>query len=254
MRNLFDQYKHPENQLTHALFSALDADRALLRRFLRWVLKRAAPGGRLTVIEQSIPGDLIATRGEERSELDARRGLPDACVHTAHWALVVESKLTATLSAEQLQRHIRTVSNRGIRSIDLLVLTVEPYSRRLPHRCANLTWEQIYDWLGRHRDYVWARRVAQYMEIAEARDIEEQYMTKGTITRFAGIPFTRENPYNYLEAKRTLELLRRELLKRRDLRLTLDADENSKGRGAITGRDASGSMGFHWAKACKGRN
>jgi hypothetical protein len=32
MRNLFDQDKHPEKQLTHALFSALDADCVTPRR------------------------------------------------------------------------------------------------------------------------------------------------------------------------------------------------------------------------------
>ena len=251
MRNRFDQYKHPENQLTHALFSALDADRVLLRRFLYWVLKGPAPGGRFTIIEQSLPGDSVTVRGEEKAELQSRRGLPDACVHSADWALVVESKLAARLTTDQLRRHTKTVAARGIGLIDVLALTVEPYARRLPPRCVNLTWEQIYDWLSRYRKSAWARRVTQYMEIAEARDIEERYMKKGTITRFAGIPFTKDYPYNYLEAKRVLELLRRELIRRRDLRQRLGADENSRGRGAITGREGSAVWDFIGLKRAK---
>jgi hypothetical protein len=252
MRNLFDQYRHPENQLTHALFSALEADRVLLRKFVTWVLKRPTPGGRLTVIEQSLPGDSAVIRVEEQSEFTDRRGLPDACVYTADWALVVESKLAAPLTVVQLQRHARTVAARGIPSIDLLALTIEPFTGRLPRRCVNITWAQIYNWLGRHRQSAWATRVAQYMETAEARDIEEQYMKKGTLTRFAGIPFTKDQPYNYLEAKRVLELLRRELVGRRDLQRKLGADEHSKGRGAITGREGSAVWDFISLKRAKG--
>jgi hypothetical protein len=197
----------------------------------------------LTVIEQSLPGDSAIIRSEEQSELEAR-GLPDACVYTSDWALVVESKLAAPLTVGQLQRHVRTVAARGIRSIDLLALTIEPFTGHLPRRCVNITWAQIYNWLERHRQSAWATRVGRYMEIAEARDIEEQYMKKGTLTRFAGIPFTKDQPYNYLEAKRVLELLRRELVGRRDLQRKLGADEHSKGRGAITGRDGSAVWDF----------
>jgi len=252
MRNLFDQYRHPENQLTHALFSALDADRPLLRKFLHWVRKKPQPKGRLSVIEQSLPGDPMIGRREEEDDMSDARGLPDACVHTAEWALLVESKLAAALTLGQLRRHDNTVRDRGIRSIDLLALTIEPYGHRLPRRCSNLTWAQIYDWLHRNSKSLWAQRVARYMEIAEARDIEEEYMTRGTITRFAGIPFTKDNPYNYREAKRTLELLRRELIGRRDLRQKLGADKSSDGRGAITGREASAVWDYIGLRRAKG--
>ena len=39
MRNIFDQYSHPENRLTHALASCLAEDRKLLRRFVGWAVK-----------------------------------------------------------------------------------------------------------------------------------------------------------------------------------------------------------------------
>jgi hypothetical protein len=34
MRNLFDQYTHPENRLTHALVSSIAQDQYLLREFI----------------------------------------------------------------------------------------------------------------------------------------------------------------------------------------------------------------------------
>jgi hypothetical protein len=253
MRNLFDQYRHPENQLTHALFSALDADRQLLRKFLRWVRKKPQPKGQLIIIEQSLPGDPLIAQREEENDVDDRRGLPDACVHTAEWALVVESKLAAALTLGQLRRHDHTVRERGFHSIELLALTIEPYERRLPSRCINLTWAQVYEWLHRNsKSSSWAQRVAQYMEVAEARDIKEQYMTRGTITRFAGLPFSKDNPYNYREAKRNLELLRRELVGRRDLQQRLGADQNSAGRGAITGREASAVWDYIGLRRARG--
>ncbi len=100
MRNLFDQYKHPENQLTHALFCALKEDRALLTKFIKLTLGQPLPEGCITVIEQSLPGDSAIIRSEELSELEDS-GLPDACVYTDDWVLVVESKLAAPLKVER---------------------------------------------------------------------------------------------------------------------------------------------------------
>jgi hypothetical protein len=36
VRNLFDQYTHPENRLTHALVSSIAQDQYLLREFIKW--------------------------------------------------------------------------------------------------------------------------------------------------------------------------------------------------------------------------
>lgn len=40
MRNIFDQYDAPENQLTHALGCCLQHDRRLLKQFVIWVTGR----------------------------------------------------------------------------------------------------------------------------------------------------------------------------------------------------------------------
>jgi hypothetical protein len=93
--------------------------------------------------------------------------------------------------------------------------------------------------LGEARRSEWAGRVAEYFEVAENHWVEEGYLTEGTLTTFAGIPFGNGEPYNYPEAKRVLRLAMEQLGERKDLRKTLGMDHRGLGRGAITGRDAS---------------
>jgi hypothetical protein len=52
MRNVFDQFRQPENRLTHALMCSLYEDPKLLKRFIRWATEEAAPTGDLQVVEQ----------------------------------------------------------------------------------------------------------------------------------------------------------------------------------------------------------
>jgi hypothetical protein len=58
LRNIFDQYWQPENRITHALMTAIDEDRALLRQFLRELVKVKPPTDprKLSVLEQQYPG------------------------------------------------------------------------------------------------------------------------------------------------------------------------------------------------------
>lgn len=56
---------------------------------------------------------------------------------------------------------------------------------------------------------------------------------------FAGIPFGKDEPYNYHEAKRLLRLALDELRKRGDLKKELGMDSESKGHAAITGREST---------------
>src|SRR5688572_4443620 len=102
MRNVFDQYSHPENRLTHALAVCLDEDRRLLDRFLAWIgIRPPSLIKRLTVSEQALPGERPIS--EENAE---RKGLPDIVIHSSEsWALFVESKIEARLTDDQLLRH-----------------------------------------------------------------------------------------------------------------------------------------------------
>ena len=110
MRNLFDQYDQPENRLSHALAVCLHEDRALLQRFLAWIgVQPPAPATNLLIAEQTLPGDPPGS--EEHAE---RRGLPDIIIHDdAAWCVLIESKVQAALTADQLTRHDRTLRRRG---------------------------------------------------------------------------------------------------------------------------------------------
>jgi len=64
----------------------------------------------------------------------------------------------------------------------------------------------------------------------------EGYLQEGTLTVFTGIPFNKENPYNYPDAKRLLGLMMDDLKGTRALIRSLKINPKLKGRGAITGK------------------
>ncbi len=81
---------------------------------------------------------------------------------------------------------------------------------------------------------MWAKRLLEYLEVLERRLAADEYLRGGTITMFSGIPFDKDNPFNYSEAKRTLRLAMYELRKRSDLKRELGMDPKGKPRPAIT--------------------
>ena len=230
MRHIFDQYSQPENRITHALISGLAQDSRLLRKFVQWITgKKFLRGTAFNIVEQSLPGEIQTD--EENAE---ERGLPDAWIYTEDgWALLIESKISAHVLASQLTRHLRIAQRRGFPDSTLLVLATEDKIKRLPNGTAGLSWRQVYKWLCRQSDkHGWARHIQTYMEIAEAKMVQMGYLKEGTITRFAGIPFTRDYPFNYLEAKRLLGLIMDELKTKKSLQ-RLGVDPKLPGRGAI---------------------
>jgi hypothetical protein len=234
MRNLFDQYSQPENRLTHALLSCLSRDRRTLKRFVFWAVGETHSGLKLEVQEQSLPGEAM-----ELDEDDAeRRGLPDGCIFDGTgWALLIESKFAAAVNSEQLHRHLRTAARHGLDKCKLLLLTVGEVRQRLPAGVIARRWSDVYQWLMRERRRsLWMQIAAEYLEVAEIREANQEYLKEGTLTVFTGIPFGAEDPYTYLQAKRLLRLLLDELRKDRRLQRQLGADPSGKGRGAITGR------------------
>jgi hypothetical protein len=120
--------------------------------------------------------------------------------------LVVESKIPFALTLDQLRRHVKTVKRGGLHDVDLFAMTFDTPPRPLAwyhHK----TWSEVYEWLGRRSVCARARRVQNCMVVAEARDAEADYMKNGTRTKFDGVKFSSEEPYEYREAKRVLELL-----------------------------------------------
>ena len=235
MRNLFDQYNHPENRLTHSLVSSLANDPLLLKEFIRWATGEKSLSSRLTVVEQTLPGE-EELGDEEEAE---RRGLPDGWIFDNNgWCLVIESKIESPLRRDQLERHRRTAERRGFTRIHLLALVTE--SPNWEHLNGTMTirkWTQLYCWLLQEKKHSqWAGRLGSYMEVLEQKLVRDNYLRGGTLTVFSGIPFGKEEPYNYYEAKRVLRLAMDELRKRKDLENELGMDSESKGRSAITGR------------------
>jgi hypothetical protein len=242
VRNIFDQYSEPENKLTHALMVSLDSDRRLLTRFVRWITGKNVGRQKLQVREQSLPGDV----GDLSEEEIQRRGLPDGCVTDGDsWGLLIESKFAAKPSADQLQRHLLTARRRGIEDVSLLLITVHAGPSRLPDKVIVRQWHQVYEWLCKQAvRSPWARRCIEYMQVAETKETEAGYLQEGRLTVFSGIPFGRDEPYNYGQAKRLLKLLREELCQDKRLIERLGADLAAPGRSAITGRDQSSVWDF----------
>lgn len=230
MRNLFDQYTQPENRLSHALATSLAEDDRLLRAFLRWA-SCELPGRkeRLHVGEQQVPGEI-----EDGS--DESRGLPDIAVHGDEgFCLLVESKIAASVSLRQLERHRRTAERAGFPGARVLVLATDTEGIAPTHDVIPRSWPALYTMMLDQRSRSeWARRLVEYMEVAEVDLAQRGYLREGTLTQFAGIHFDEETPYRYDQAKRLLRLMLDELRLRPDLR-DLGISASGEGRPAITG-------------------
>lgn len=229
--------------------ASLDADRKLLAKFVGWARLRA-PGNRLFVLQQSLPGERSRVANQDEMQ---QRGLPDGWIHDLHgWSLLIESKVAASPSDDQIRRHLATARRRGFEDTRLLWLTVTPAAGRLRDGVVNRTWSELYAWLIRQGiKSEWARRVANYFEVAEVQADMKAQIKEGTLTRFAGVPFDESNPYSYSQAKRLLGLLRGELLRRRELERRLGMNRNCPGRGAITGSASTAVWDFISTKASK---
>jgi hypothetical protein len=197
---------------------------------------------KLVVLEQSLPGD----EGDLSEEEAQRRGLPDGCITDEDsWGLLIESKFSAKPSTDQLRRHLRTARRRGIEDVSLLLITVHAVPGRLPDKVIVKQWWEVYAWLCKDAaSSSWARRCIEYMQVAETKEAGAGYLQEGRLTVFSGIPFGRDEPYSYGQAKRLLKLLREELCQDKRLSKWLGADLAAPGRSAITGRDQSSVWDF----------
>ena len=75
MRNVFDQYKQPENRLTHALVSSLSEDSNLLKNFVRWI---AGTTAQITVTDDG--GGSITHASRENPQRTLRHScIPVVC-------------------------------------------------------------------------------------------------------------------------------------------------------------------------------
>jgi hypothetical protein len=213
MRNIFDQYRHPENRLTHALVCVLNEDRQLLAKFLQDLLD-INTSAKLIIEEQKLP---------DRDEMDtSAASLPDAILYDEEgsFAIMFENKISAPLKQDQLDRHIRNLKGKYAKLYPVVIsLTVNKY---IAKTWRQLTWERIYQWLSRQSSKShWANTLLEFFEIVEQRLMSNEYLD-GSLTTFSGIPFGEEHPHSYLEAKQVLRQLRDKLLKNKRLLQWLD--------------------------------
>jgi len=250
VRNPFDQYRHHENRLTHALACCLAEDRQFLRAFVQWATDETPPKtSDLRIVEQSLPGEPEAD--EEEPE---QRGLPDAWIYSDDgWALLLESKVSAPISQHQIRRHLETAESRGFPDRRIVVLSVSlPPGEKKP-RVHHRAWKDLYRWtLSGNWKTPWPHMFAEYMAAAEGRMLADEYLKEGTLTTFTGIPFGEETPYSYREAKRLLKLLMDELRTRTTLSEKHGANLSALGRKAITGTGANSVWDFLRLGAIKG--
>ena len=227
MRNVFDQYKQPENRLTHSLATVLHEDTALLKSFLAtFGPKPHPPVRKLKVIEQSLPG-----RPEPDGPATLSQGLPDAVIFSDEgWALIIESKISDALSRNQLERHRRTIEKCGFDRLFGLAVTVQEPGFNMAGWHV-ISWKDVYAWAHKNENNShWAGRLVDYFNVAEAKMTSEEYLKEGTITEFSGISF---DSYTYLEGKRVLRLLTQKIRENskfiREMRL-----DPASGRNSIT--------------------
>ncbi len=230
MRNLFDQYDQPENKLTHALVCTLQSDPKLIRPFLKKCLRIRGdlPKRKIQIVEQQVPGESVSGNESES------KGLPDACFYDDNrWAVLLESKVQAGISLNQLERHTKTAKRYGYENSAVVLVSVDQPNKSLPSFALSMEWREVYGWFNKQASNS-ARMFVEYMRVFESQMIAKKYNIRGTITMFDGLHFHKE-PYSYREGKRLIRLFRSELQKHPSLHNTLGIDTKRKGRTAITG-------------------
>lgn len=248
MRNIFDQYEQPENRLTHALISSLYHDRKLIRPFLHFLnICNIPPLKNIDLGVQSLPGQEQSICQEERDSV------PDAyfCDNDS-WAVIIESKVQAAISNNQLRRHQKKAKNYGYINSIVVVISVDPPNRHLSG-VKYITWKSIYKWFAaRLEKSSWVRHFVDYMEIYESKMLAQNYNIQGTITMFSGFHFTEESPYTYREGKRLIKVLGQEFRKNKRLINKLGIDPKGEGRPALTRGDEGAVWDFIPLKFAKG--
>ena len=207
--------------------------------------------GPLEIVEQRLPGEL------ERDE-DEADGIPDAWVHDREsWCLLIESKVASSLENDQLRRHMRTAERREFTGVNLLAIDVAKPKGTLPSGVRFRRWSEVYEWLvHKAPTSTWARRTAQYLEVAERKFSNEGYLREGTLTTFTGFAFGRNELYAYPEAKRLLRLAMNELRRRKDLVDTLGVDPTARDEARLRDRRAtrSGTTCLLWMRPRSSRD
>ena len=230
MRNIFDQYNQPENKLTHSLATSLYEDKKLLDSFLKTFCKNFFKiTSNLKIEQQTVPGQITREIDEKQ-----KKGLPDAIIYNEEECLIIESKVSSTLTQDQLNRHEKTLKRRGFDKIKGIGIVVDLLPNVKLENWKQLTWNSVYSWAHKEtKNSEWAKKLVDYFNVLENNMVEDEYLTEGSITEFTGIHFDDDNPYSYREGKRQLKLLVNKIRKNKILNDELNVDLKAKGRSGI---------------------
>jgi hypothetical protein len=241
IRNLFDQYEHEENRLTHSLLHTIVSDKKLFVDFVKFSVGRFPfdRKSKLCVGSQSRFGSESIT-----SKKAAWSSVPDATIYDGDGStgILIEYKVTAPLKTKQLKAHLKWFNRLGIENPILLLLTTDRESpervfstvKRNGHEVYWIPWWKVYQWMDRYKDQNIVKDFRDYMEFLESRIINRNLNWEGMLTMFNGIPFGEGEPYSYGTAKWTLKSLMDELRKHKKLKKIYNIDTTG-GRKAITG-------------------
>lgn len=223
-KNIFDQYKHHENRLTHALLVTLDEDRHFLENFLRDIINKIGAdkttfphnqAKKTVLIEQSVPDssgvDIRQITTNEDAETSST--IPDGLIvfndevsPARSWALVIESKINAEHRASQLNGHLERVKKSMGRAKKICGLLITPHLKEVPYKgWKHCSWSQIYQLARQYQDNnkkigrAWPEKLAEFMEITEVEMLAKGRL-EGKITEFHGIRF-KDNAYSRQEAR-----------------------------------------------------
>ena len=148
--------------------------------------------------------------------------------------MIIESKVSSTLTQDQLNRHEKTLKRRGFDKIKGIGIVVDLLPNVKLENWKQLTWNSVYSWAHKEtKNSEWAKKLVDYFNVLENNMVEDEYLTEGSITEFTGIHFDDDNPYSYREGKRQLKLLVNKIRKNKILNDELNVDLKAKGRSGI---------------------
>ena len=162
MRNIFDQYNQPKNKLTHSLASSLYEDKKLLESFLKTFCKNFFKNtSDLKIEQQTVPGQISKDIDEKQ-----KKGLPDAIIYNEEECLIIESKVSSTLTIDQLNRHEKTLRRRGFDKIKGIGIVIDLLPNVKLENWKQLTWNSVYSWAHKEtkKSTVQKKQILQWLE------------------------------------------------------------------------------------------
>ncbi|MBI4331146.1 MAG: PD-(D/E)XK nuclease family protein [Chloroflexi bacterium] len=238
-RNIFNQYPEAqtENRVTHALAHAVASSQRLTDDFVVFLLNRDCPRG--CSIKEQKSGVKLAPAAPNGNVAGAGRTIPDLWIYNEEegFTCVIENKITAPLETQQLVEHGRG-AKKEFTNANVVALT--PDGREDDHRAVAgaekegcpvvwRKWPEVYSWLmnraaSHNKESSLAKKESwlveqfcEFLQLTEEQLLESKSM-EGTITKFCGIPFGKDTPYEEVQAKNLLRRLTQFLRRSEELK------------------------------------